>query len=364
MVTRALHIVEPTLASQAGHCYGYVRSLVKANADGAFDFHVWLDRRGENLFLGDKCSRHACFFRKFMKIQMYWRLSALLKSGEPIFIPTAGRIDFLFLKWLLRKKRITQRIFLHFHQFKVTPQKIALLRKVARAYPDFVIMATTEKLLAIFKKAGFPNCEHVPCPGYEPRSKPLRSAAQSAKLIYAGAARLDKGFPRVVDYIEYVTQQSEPLPIEIQVSPPFSGRYDRASKKAIAKLNQLTNPALTIHTQTLDLDAYQNLFANAIALLLYEYNDYATKFSGVALDAFYAGCPIVTIAGTWAGDRVERFNAGIVLKDPSPQNVHQAVQAIRNNYSLYYENAQRAGEALQQAHDPVNTLAVFKKYIY
>lgn len=363
MTTKKLHIIEPTLANQAGHCYSYVRSLVRAHTNRAFDLHVWLDRRAKTLFQEEKCCIHACFFRKLMKIQMYFRLRSLLKSNESIFIPTASRMYLLFLSWLLRKGHFDQTIFLHFHQFKVTPEKMKLLCKVAKAHPEFIIMAPTEKLLTIFREAGFPNCEHVACPGYESRSKPSNQAAQCQKLIYAGAARLDKGFPQIVDYIEYATHQTNPLPIEVQISPPSSGRYDCASKKAIAKLNQLPHSTLTLHAETLDRCAYQNLFDKAIALLLYERDAYANKFSGVALDSFYAGCPLVTIAGTWAGDMVKRFDAGVVLNNPSSQNIHEAVQFICHDYAHYHENAKHAGEVLQKEHDPINTLAVFKKHL-
>ncbi len=363
MAIRALHILEPTLADQAGHCYGYVLGLVRANTDKAFDLHVWLDRRGKDLYREEICHVHPCFSRKLAKVQKYFRLRSLLQKDDPLFIPTAGSIDFIFLTRLLREKNSHPTIFLHFHQFKVTPEKIKLLEETAKIHPEFIIMAPTEKLLAIFRQAGFPNCECVPCPGYEPKSKSSNQAEQVEKIIYAGAARSDKGFPRVIDFIDYASDQPDPLPIEVQMSRPFSGRYDTETKAAIAKLKTISHPALNTHTETLDRGVYQNLFDQAIALLLYKQDDYANKFSGVALDAFYAGCPVVTTAGTWAGDVVTRFEAGVVLENSSPEYVYKAVESIRNHYLHYHENAKRAGAELQKEHDAINTLAVFKKYL-
>jgi len=326
--------------------------------------HVWLDRRGKELLRGEPCQSHLVFYRNMMKIQRYFRIRALLRSEGSIFIPTAGRLDLIFLNLLLRKEQSHSEVFLHFHQFKITPGKIKLLEKIAKAHPEFVIMAPTDKLVAIFKEAGFPNCERVPCPVYEPIPKSSCENDQFEKIIYAGAARSDKGFSRVVDFIEYAFLQAERWPIEIQASPPFSGRYDNDSKQALQKLNQLPYPALTVHPDTLDASDYQSLFQKAIALLLYNHHDYASKFSGVALNALYAGCPIVTTAGTWAGNIVKQFEAGVVLEEAAPECVYKAVKLITQNYAQYRSNAKRAGLSLQKEHDPINTLAVFKRYLY
>lgn len=359
----ALHIVEPTLADQAGHCYGYVQSLVRANEAFGFDLHLWLDRRGKGLLEGDACVIHPHFYRRWRKIQKFFCLRSLLKAKQALFIPTAGRIDLVYLDRLLGAKQYDQAVFLHFHQFKVTPKKRVMLRRIAKRHPEFVIMAPTEKLLSLFRSSGFERCEHVPCPGYEPRSGACEALGRCEKLIYAGAARADKGFSQVVDAVEHLMSQANPLPIELQVSPPASGRYDAASERALLKLRRLSYSSVTLHEQTLNREAYQRLFENAVCLLLYDVDFYRDKFSGVALDAFLAGSPVIAMVGTWAGDTVQKFNAGVALKDRSPQSVCSAVEWILDHCQHCRENAKRAGEALQKLHDPANTLAAIGKYL-
>lgn len=356
-----VHIVEPTLADQAGHCHGYVQSLVRANSTFCYDFHIWLDRQGSGLFQGERCHVRPYFRRRWCKVQKFFHLRSLIQCHKTIFIPTAGRLDLVYLDRILNKKRYQGKIFLHFHQFKMTDKKMSLLEKTAKRYPEFILMAPTERLLNIFKKSGFKNCERVPCPTYAPLYHPARENSSFLKVIYAGAARADKGFPEVVNFLEYLCQKEEDMPIALQISPPFSGRYDEKTQAALSRLNQLSLPKLTLYNKTLNQDDYQQLFFGAICLMVYSPAHYRDKFSGVALDALYAGCPIIGVNDTWIGETVQRFQAGVVLTRRSPENIYEALQLIRRKYMRFVENAKQAGAILFCEHDPVNTLKIIKK---
>ena len=66
--------------------------------------------------------------------------------------------------------------------------------------------------------------------------------------------------------------------------------------------------------------------------MVYSPENYRDKFSGVVLNALYAGCPIVGIADTWIGETVRRFQVGVVLTHRSPENIYEALQLIRREY--------------------------------
>src|SRR3990167_5014664 len=100
-----VHIVEPTLADQAGHCHGYVQSLVEANSSEDLKLHVWLDRRGDQLYSGLPIQKHTYFSQRWRQYQKWWCLRSLLRNQKHIFIPTAGRIDLLYLNWLLHNEK-------------------------------------------------------------------------------------------------------------------------------------------------------------------------------------------------------------------------------------------------------------------
>lgn len=356
-----VHIVEPTLADQTGHCHSYVQSLVRASSTFYYDFHIWLDRRGSGLFQGERCHVHPYFRRRWHKIQKFFHLRSLIRSHKTIFISTAGRIDLIYLDRILKKKRYQGKIFLYFHQLTMTDKKMSLLGKIAKRCPEFILMTPTERLLNIFRKSGFKNCKQVPCPTYPPIYHPAQENSSFLKVIYAGAARADKGFPEVVNFLEHLCHKEKNMPIALQISPPFSGRYDKKTQAALSRLSQLSLPKLSLYNKTLNQDDYQKLFLGAICLMVYSPTHYRDKFSGVVLDALYAGCPIVGVADTWIGEIVRRFQAGVVLTHRSPENIYEALQLIQRKYVCFVENAKQAGEILFCEHDPTNTLKIIEK---
>ena len=107
------------------------------------------------------------------------------------------------------------------------------------------------------------------------------------------------GFPLVIDLLSYLRKTGNELSFEIQISTPTSLRYDKATQIALNKLKALPKQNLITHKQTLNKTQYQNLFPGAICLLIYDHKSYHDKFSGVALDAFYAGCPVITATNTF-----------------------------------------------------------------
>lgn len=358
---RELHIIEPTLENQGGHCHSYLHSLIQANADFSYNIHLWLNRRGQHLYPGTSIRLHPYFQRRWQKLQKFFCLRFLVRSCKTIFIPTAGRIDLIYLDWILKDKEYKEKLFLHFHQFKINEKKLILLKKIAKKHPGFIIMASTLKLLAIFQRSGFKYCEHAPCPTYRLPLFPFERCSFK-KVIYAGTARTDKGFPEVIAFLGYLMKKEKNLPVELQISLPSCGRYDDKSKRALRCLKGISLPKLVIRECVLDQMDYQRLFIGGISLLIYDKMSYQAKFSGVALDALYAGCPIITVSDTWMSGVVQRFQAGIVVTDRSPECIYQALILIRRWYSHFQENAKRAGEILSREHDPTNTLKIIDKY--
>ena len=69
--------------------------------------------------------------------------------------------------------------------------------------------------------------------------------------------------------------------------------------------------------RTLTGDAYSAMFRGAICLQPYSRQDFADRVSGVTLDAFVAGAPVVALSGTWIARMVQRFKAGEVIEEPT-----------------------------------------------
>ena len=357
-----LHLIEPTLFDQTGHGFSYNSSIIKANND-LFNIHVWLDKKGDKLFANTPCTSHPYFYRRLRRLQKMILYYKLLITDSIIYICTAELTDLVILTYLHKIVTVKAKVFLHFHQFNQKKNKLKTLQKIAQANYNFYIFTPTNKLTALFQIHGFKNCNTIHCPSYIRSNTSSNSIKKFEKVIYAGAARKDKGFPEIVELVCYLKKTEVNLPITIQISPPNSGRYDQESQLAIQKLEALPQDNITLLRATLDQAQYQALFVNSICLLIYDVNSYHDKFSGVLLDACYAGCPIITVANTWMGETVNRFNAGITVTNRNPETILNAINSIQQSYFLYSNNADHAATILSCEHDPKNTLLAIK-YFY
>ncbi len=361
-----LHIIEPTLADQTGHCYGYIESLLASCPNNTINWYLWFDVRGGPLLqsLSQPCQFVPYFRRRWRKLQLWWCLKKLIRANVAIFIPTAGRLDLLYLDKLLKKYPYRRKIFLHFHQFTCKPKKISLLERIAKIHSQLVIMVPTKRLLDIFTKAAFQYCELAPCPVVK-RGKTTQTmnVFKSKKIIYAGAARSDKGFPQVVALLEYIQKEQLAIAAEVQISPPHNRRYDEDVKQALLRLKQLDKKHITLYQETLSTEDYKRLFQGGICLLLYDPSSYHDKFSGVALDAFCAGVPLISVGDTWASQMIRRFNSGVVLENCELESVVTAIEVIYKNYIEYQKNAELGGAILSCEHSPDHTLAILQKHI-
>lgn len=355
-----VNLIEPTLYDQTGHGYSYTHCFLKANseADGNFKIKLWCDKRGGGLFSEYNCDTKPYFYRQARQLQKIFLYRKLLRQPGIIFISTAELWDLQILAYFAARTKPLAKIFVHFHQFKQTAEKLAKLQNIAEQAKIFNIVTTTKRLSEVFINSGFKNCTVIPCPTYPPIQAPGAASSSFTKVLYAGAARADKGFPDVVNLLKYNRSVHKSTRFEIQVSKPNSQRYDKPTTQALSELLKVQPRDLILHQSTLDKYQYQNLFRNAICLLIYQQSEYQDKFSGVALDAFYAGSPIITAKNTWMGDMAEKYQAGIALDNYQPAIVQTAIDQIIDNYQNYSANARQAAIYLAELHDPKHTIAL------
>ncbi len=342
-----LNIIEPTLNNETGHCFSFISSLCLAARDKPLV--IWCGS-GSKFSLP---SRHVLikrfFHRKMRRLQAIWLYRKLLGTREQIFISTAGRTDLLLLDLVSRGTIAPNQVFLFIHWFKASPGKRAQLKKIARRHPEIIIFSPTASVCEEFRSAGFTQTRLVPYP-ITPRE------ADSATLIpqgfrhilFAGAARQDKGFSEVVDLVAQLERTGEKIPVTLQVSADHYSKYDERTRKDITRLDSCGYPYLIKISETLQHSDYRELFLGAICLQLYSQQDFADRISGVTLDALNAGSPVVTLAETWIARIVAEFEAGVVIASPEPEAVLAALKHIREHYDFYRNNAVRAGSELQR----------------
>ncbi len=216
---------------------------------------------------------------------------------------------------------------------------------MAARQPETVILGTTESVVDVFRRCGFAHVVLLPYPA--PPSIPDRDAVAIPfrRLLYAGAARQDKGFGLVVDLVELLAARNEDIPIAVQITADHYGKYDAATRADIARLEAIRYPPLTLIRETPSPEHYAANFTGSICLQPYDRDDFRDRVSGVTLDALAHGCPIVATAGTWSAAMIDPFDAGIALADPDAESLYAAATALRADYARYQAAALVAARA-------------------
>jgi len=342
-----INVVEPTLRNEVGHCYSFIRALCEAG-DKTRKLKLWVDRRAELAFTEKNVQVRKYFSRNIRRLQSYFLYKKLLLKPGKLFISTAGRADLLLIDWASRGAVPPKKVYLYFHWFNANAKKIASLRKIAQRQPNLEVLGPTPSVVKVFRDAGFGNAHVVPYPISKHDVNRQAEPNQFTHLLYAGAARRDKGFSHVVDLVAYLHEHGLQIPVVLQTSPEHYGKYDATIQADIQRLQAIAYPHLRLRTETLDASGYAELFVGAICLQLYDKSDFQDRISGVTLDAFSAGCPVIAAEGTWIARMAQRFDAGAVVNDMSPPQVLQAVQHVIAEYARYNTQALEAGEILQQ----------------
>jgi glycosyltransferase involved in cell wall biosynthesis len=345
--TRVFNIVEPTLMSDAGHCNSFINALFGAST-GKIPFRLWVNRHAKVSFNFDHVGMRRYFYRRLRRLQSYFLYRKLLRQSNKLFISTAGRTDLLLLNFAARGTIPPGKVYLYFHWFNLSKSKLRSLKKLAARQPNLVIFGPTPSVVNVFKNAGFVDARVVPYPITPRKMNDLNRRNEFKYMLYAGAARQDKGFNQVIDFIEYLYNNNSSIPVVIQTSAEHFGKCDAETLADIERLKSTPYPYLTLKTGVLSTAEYAALFAGAVAIQLYSTNDFTDRISGITLDAFSGGCPVISTSSTWISRMVERFDAGLVTENMQPESVLKNAEAIIADYARYNDNAIKAGQTLQQ----------------
>jgi hypothetical protein len=336
---RTIHVIEPTLEGYSGHCYSLVSSFCRA-APGA-RVELWSGKGSDGLDFGPDVTVHPWFRRRLRLPQAWWLLRRLLRGTAPIVIMTARRTDMLFTRLAASEPLPPNKVFLYFHWFRESPGRARFLQRMAARLPNIVILGTTESVVEVFRRCGFVNVHLLPYPP----TPPARTADNPPfqRLLYAGAAREDKGFTQVVDLVDRLARLKEALPITVQTSADHYDKYSAATRADLARLKAINYARLTLVSETLTPQGYAGLFPGSICLQPYRRADFVDRVSGVTLDALAHGCPIVATSGTWMAGLAQRHGAGVAIEDLSAEGLHRGALEVIARYASFQAGARAAG---------------------
>ena len=340
-----IHVIEPTLEDYSGHCYGLVRSF--CDASGGLRVTVWGGRGSEKLDFPQAVEVNSLFRRRLRIPQLFALFRRLLRDGSRVVVMTARRGDLLLARLAAGPALPPGRLFLYFHWYRSTPRRLAFLRKAAQRQPAITILATTQSVADTFSHVGFRNVLLLPYP-LTARPATTADAQPFTHLLYAGAARQDKGFGKVVALVERLRERGEKWPISVQISADHYGKYDEQTLTDIARLEQCVYSGLRMIRRPLSPSDYSALFPGGICLQPYDRSAFRDRASGVTMDALVHGCPVIAPSGTWIADMVTRNRAGLVLEKFDPDSIIMAARRVIDDYAVYRKNALAGGAALRE----------------
>ena len=360
MQNNDLHIVEPTLRDQTGHCYALVMDMLANPSSKKASYQVWLSRRAGNLFgCQNQITEHKHFSRRFRRLESLLLYRKLIVEDKRFFISTATTTDMQLLHWafILQRKFTslnTNNIKLYIHWLYRSNSKLKRLSYIAMKYPNISLACPTKSVQDILKEAGFRKVELIPYPSaISQRKNAHLTTTAFNKLLFAGAARVDKGFPLVVKLIERLKEAKSQIPVTLQCSTTHKGLHDDVILSAIKRLQNIRYPFVNCLNETLERKDYQAMIQNSILIQPYNVEQFADRVSGVTLDAMKAGSPVIVPANTWMARLVDRFKAGVIVEEyDSVDQWLQAIDLVISDWQYYANNALEAGKVILTEHSP------------
>lgn len=248
-----------------------------------------------------------------------------------------------------------ERASLYFHK---TPSGLrdklfSLLATRARSHA--LAFAPTETIAASLQRDGWRHVHYVPYPALAPAETPLPVTFR--QVMMAGIARLNKGLDLIVALARRWRSQRRSIPLFVQISKKHVVRHGHREDSLVKELIESGYEGLIVDEEAPDRDEYVKRFRGALVLAPYERERFAEAVSGIVLDALLHGAPVIATQGTWAGWQVERFSAGVTIKERTPEALATAIDKVLSDWTVHSEHACEAARHLAHEHDPRHLLA-------
>ncbi len=203
----------------------------------------------------------------------------------------------------------------------------------------------TDALRWHVRSIGFPVPQRLHGASRPALSSPVR-------ILYAGEARVDKGFGMLPGIAEALTAERDAGAITIVCQSTLSEFADDAIRAAVQKLKETRGVELI--DRFLPSTEYDDLIARCDLILLpYDADQYRSRLSAIFVDAACAGVPVVVPEGTWMSRQLdEGLGAGGAFATLSPDAIATVVRQLLPTLASVKRDAHNASARAVAQHDP------------
>ncbi len=238
-----IHIVEPTLKTEIGHCFSFIQSVCHAGPDA--QWMVWANRSATVSFALPNVQMQRYFHRRLRRPQCLLLYRKLLRTGDKLFVSTASTIDLLLVHWAAQGQLPAGRVYLYVHWLHLSDRKVRWLNTIAKLQPDLMVFGPVPSVVEVLAQAGFRQARLVPYPAAVAAVAETSSGScGDPAVLYAGAARQDKGIGHVVDLAEHMQRVGSTVPVRLQSAPNHHGEYDALTAADMQRLAGIRYPYL------------------------------------------------------------------------------------------------------------------------
>jgi glycosyltransferase involved in cell wall biosynthesis len=183
--------------------------------------------------------------------------------------------------------------------------------------------------------------------------EPFLKDPNKIKLVSLGDARMEKGFPELVDAVVSLKNELEAGYFEVVLQCNING-MDIKAINARKKLEKMQLSGVTLITDSLSSEDYYGLLKKSDCLLIpYRKNEYYSRSSGIFAEAVAAGKPVITTADTWMGSQIqEGKGSGILIRSSNTVDLINAIKTMVSDYTRYKNMAERSRESWLDFHSP------------
>ncbi len=372
-------IVEPYLQNRTGHYHNVVSEVRAGFRELGHDVDVFIPKHSDITDLGQKVIPYSLsgvmgmpVFRKIARHLLYIHgLSGFLQKYvgdyDLCLMTTSDNWETLYAASRVRSHTP---IYLYLHALVISQAKARFLRPLVdlnfnRTTTPIIFLHPTSLGKDLFHKkitsANVDLISNVPLPIVPllPNDLPTLctggTSSHEADFIisYMGDARREKGFPAVV---QLVSECGEGYRFMIQCIPPAGG-YEPGIPDAVNHLkaiSKLQSNVTLIETPLLPDEFGKQISKSSIVLCLYEPESYSHRLSGILLESFSRGKPVIVVRGSSLADQVERYGGGVIVDDAKPEAVIRGIDTIRRNYREFSHEALVAGDEIRRVNTGVN----------